>query len=143
MNPKTPQQWLNEMNITVIGKLGAISKPHDLLCNVCNHKWTATPTSKIQNFKKWKSGGCPMCSDTKRASTKVGPRTKNKQKLIDRGFTIVSNWDGSTVAGTKGDPVDVTVIQTKCGHEFTSTAKNLLSRHIVCSKCNPTNMNVN
>lgn len=62
-------------------------------------------------------------------------RQKNIQTLRDRGLEILSNWDGRRVADRHNTQIPVTVRNTHCGHTFTSTAVNLLSRGVTCSIC--------
>lgn len=105
---------------------------HNLKCEICSHEWIATPISKLQNYKKHGIKGCPCCSTQVRYDL---ARTTNINKLVVRGLEIISDWDGNVGVGKDSAPVDVTVRNTKCGHTFTSTAKNLLTRGVECPIC--------
>lgn len=110
---------------------------HEMQCVVCLHVWTATPLSKLQNYRKWGSGGCPKCTRNAHDKHKITKRTQNLQMLQDRGLEVLSNYNGQYVEGTPGEsiPVDVTVKNTNCGHIFTSSSKNLLTRGVTCPDC--------
>ena len=104
-------------------------------CIACNHEWTATPIAKLQAYKKHGAGGCPACSATRQRTNKLLTRTANIKQLTDRGFQIISDWDGRNASGSKCTPIPVTVRQTSCGHTFTSNAVNLLRTDMECSVC--------
>lgn len=108
---------------------------HQMKCMVCDHKWTATPISKLQNFKKWGAGGCPRCTTVNRLDVYSTSRRNNTIGLDTRGLEIVSDWDGRNSTGAECKPLPVTVRNKKCGHTFTSTAVNLLRRDVTCPIC--------
>lgn len=62
-------------------------------------------------------------------------RQANLQTIKDRGLELISDWDGRRAIGAKSAPLLVTVRNPTCGHVFTSTAVNLLSRGITCAVC--------
>ncbi len=62
-------------------------------------------------------------------------RSQTIARLQER-FDILSEFDGSYVRDNI--PTSVIVRNRTCGHIFTSTAKNLLSRHVNCPACNKT-----
>lgn len=62
-------------------------------------------------------------------------RQQNIQTLKDRGLEILSEWTGQRVLDRNNKQLPVTVRNTICGHTFTSSATNLLSRDIHCSVC--------
>lgn len=105
---------------------------HNILCLLCSETFVATPLSKLQNFKKTRCKGCPSCTNKARYDNS---RLHNIQSLQDKGFIIHTKWTGQRVADRNNAPIDLTVTQTKCGHTFTSTAVNLLSRGVTCSVC--------
>jgi len=108
---------------------------HRMKCLKCQHKWSATPLSKIQSNKKRKGNGCPNCNLDRQIAEKKELRAKNIKLLEDRGLEILSDWDGKRVADKHDTPIFVTVRNKVCGHTFTSVAKNLLSRGITCAVC--------
>lgn len=108
---------------------------HEMKCMSCSHVWSATPLSKLQNYKKWGMGGCPHCTSVQQMEKKKHTRTINMDKLSSRGLHVLSEWDGTTGEGREGTPIRVTVRNTKCGHVFTATSKNLLSRGVNCPVC--------
>lgn len=62
-------------------------------------------------------------------------RKANIQKLKDRGLEILSDWNGQLGIGKASTHVHVTVRNTLCGHTFTSLAKNLITRGVMCPAC--------
>lgn len=62
-------------------------------------------------------------------------RLKNLQIIKDRGLEVLSDWTGQRVADKHNTHINVTVRNTTCGHIFTSSAVNLLTRGITCKIC--------
>lgn len=108
---------------------------HLLICTHCGNKWTATPVSKLQAFKKHKHNGCPECAK-KRVETRLAvSRSQNIQAVVNKGLEILSPWDGRNATGAECRPLPVTVRHTGCGHTFTSNAVNLLRTDVTCAVC--------
>ena len=128
----TYTEKLASIVIKLLEPLKQVKVHHKMQCMQCDHIWSATPISKLQNFKKHGIKGCPLCSD---AAKYEHIRQTNIQKLKDRGLEILSDWDGTTSNGKDCVVIDVTVRNTNCGHTFTSTSKNLLTRGIECTVC--------
>jgi hypothetical protein len=124
-----------EAGATLISPLGRVKEHHLLRCNACGTEFSATPLSITQIFKKWGTNGCAVCNTSRQQLYKHGVRQANIQKILDRGLEIVTDWDGTTGTGRESIPINVTVRNTKCGHTFTSTAKNLLTRGVECPIC--------
>lgn len=108
---------------------------HLLICNHCEHQWTATPVSKLQAFKKFKHNGCPVCNSERISKRNMITRQQNIQTVLDKGLEILSEWNGQRVSDKNNAPIYVTVRNTECGHTFTSNAVNLLTRNITCTVC--------
>lgn len=108
---------------------------HNMKCTECSSVWNATPIAKIQAFNKWRTGGCPACSATRRLKEYQNIRQQNIEKLTNRGFDILSEWDGTTGLSKDAISLPVTVRNTNCGHTFTSASKNLLTRNVTCPVC--------
>lgn len=123
---------LHNIGITLLEPIKQVKTHHRMQCMLCGYEWSATPISKLQNFKKHGIRGCPVCSNAVKYDQ---IRQANVQKLNDRGLEILSDWDGTTSEGHTGTAIDVTVCNINCGHTFTSTAKNLLTRGVECPIC--------
>lgn len=110
---------------------------HQMKCMSCGHGWSATPISKLQNHKKWGKGGCPLCTHKVREALMCDKRTQNLHTLQERGLEVISDYNGQYVKNIPGEsvPLDVTVKNTTCGHTFTASSKNLLTRGVVCPVC--------
>lgn len=134
-NIKIQQTYINRLekkcNITIIGDFLGASKHHTLKCLVCEHQWVATPSSKIRANKLFKhNSGCPVCSQNRREKHKYNAsRQKNIDTIINRGFLILSDYDGRR-------NTNITVQNTTCGHEFVTHANNLIIHDINCPTCN-------
>jgi len=126
---------LADIGIELLEPYKGAKTHHTMRCVACNHEWSATPISKVQNFKKWGKGGCPECTRTHKDKEKNIIRTTNIQKLKDRGIVVLDDWDGTTGKGKESMCIDVTVKNTNCGHTFTATSKNLLTRNVSCPIC--------
>lgn len=124
-------------NLELQVPLSYVKKHHITKCLNCNHIWNPTPISIMQIYKKYKTNACPICNKQRRDFRKKNSRVTNIQKLKDRGFEILSDYDGRYVQGIPGRsiPVDVTVKNINCGHTFTTDSKNLLSRNVTCPIC--------
>lgn len=105
---------------------------HNIICLECGTDFYATPISKLQNYKKHHLTGCPSCT-TKKKYNNI--RQQNIQKLIDKGIRIDDDWDGTIGTGQESDSIYVTVTNLHCNHQFYSSAKNLLTRGVMCPIC--------
>lgn len=108
---------------------------HRMKCLKCKTKWVATPISKLQAFKKCGFNGCPNCHLDRQIAEKKISRAKNIQTLVDKGLEIISDWSGARVSDANNTPIAVTVRNTICGHTFTSSSVNLLTRNLTCTVC--------
>lgn len=108
---------------------------HLLICNHCGNRWTATPISKIQAFKKRGNNGCPVCSKNRTDAQRSELRHKNIRTVLNRGLEILSNWDGRRIDDKSNTQTTVVVRNPNCGHTFTTTAINLLCTDTVCTVC--------
>lgn len=126
---------LTQAGISLLEPLQQVKKHHYCKCNSCGHEFLATPLSITQIYKKWGTNGCKQCNLRRQSELKHTIRQANIQKLMDRGLEILSDWDGTTGEGRDSTPIDVTVKNTQCGHTFTSTSKNLLTRGVECPIC--------
>jgi hypothetical protein len=129
---------LRDIGIVLLQQYQGAKKHHEMKCMSCGHEWTATPISKIHNYKKWGSGGCPLCTQNKNAQLRDNKRQQNIQLLKERGIEILSDWNGQYVQNIPNQsvPVSVVIKNVKCGHIFTTSSKNLLSRNVNCPICN-------
>ena len=126
---------LTEIGITLGEPFKRANDHHLLICNHCGYQWTATPISKLQAFKKRGSNGCPECNRRRINECNSVTRFRNLQTVVDRGLMILSGWNGQRVSNRNNTPIMVTVKNSKCGHEFTISAVNLLTHNISCTVC--------
>jgi len=128
---------LSNIGLRICGVFKGAKRHHTLECFSCGHRWTATPVSKLQAHKKWGTNGCPACHLIRETDRKNISRANNISRVKSRGLEIISDWSGQLVtdAPKESIPIDVTVKNIKCGHTFTSSSKNLLSRNVSCPIC--------
>lgn len=129
------EQRLTDIGIILLEPFKGTKTHHLMKCNNCSHEWSATPISKTQAFKKYGYNGCPECNKIRIQERNNTTRHQNIQVLLDKGFIILSDWDGRNAIGKDCMPLPVTVQNINCGHVFTSTAVNLLRRDITCPIC--------
>jgi len=123
---------LKDIGLTLLEQYTGSKKHHLMKCNTCEHEWSATPKSKIANFKKFGKGGCPECTKRLREENDYIPKRKAFiQKILNNGFEILSDYDGSQELNNK-----FTVRNIKCGHVFETRPKNIISRNVNCPICN-------
>jgi len=99
-----------------------------LKCLSCSNQWLATPKSKIQNYKKYKTIGCPCCTRLQR----YGDTRLNNINSIEHRFEILTKFDIKDF----NNNLMLNVKNKKCGHIFVSKTGNLLNRDINCPICN-------
>jgi hypothetical protein len=104
---------------------------HKLICSICTHEWVATPISKLQSNKKYGGNGCPNCTNLKKLSKKEVIRARVKDRIQNRGFEILSDYDGQQTTQNK-----ILVKNINCGHTFESAPGNLLHNDVMCPVCN-------
>lgn len=119
---------LKEIGIELLEPYKGSNIHHKMKCITCTHTWTATPKSKINNFKKYREGGCPKCTFENRYQE---GREEAIQKIKNRGFIILSDYDGQYSKTNK-----IKVKNEICGHIFESMPHNLLVRDVICPVCN-------
>jgi len=123
---------LRTIGISLLEDFKGAKKHHLMECDICYYEFSATPISKLQNYKKHKMVGCPRC--TNKLKYEIA-REQNIQFILNKGFEILSDWDGRRY-DNKTDHTFVKVKNTKCDHTFTSRAINLLTRDVNCPICN-------
>lgn len=126
------ERQLIDIGLRLLEPLQQVKKHHKMQCLECKYSWSATPISKIQNYKKNGTIGCPQCTNIKKY-TQV--RIANVERIKDRGFDILSNWDGTVAVGYLSKPLQVTVRNKSCLHTFTTDSKNLLTKNVTCPIC--------
>ena len=132
IDPTYPDK-LKDIGIRLLEPFKGAKKHHLLKCIECNQEWSATPLSKLQNFKKHGYKGCPECTSTMRYAE---ARKGNIKKLKDRGIEILSNNYFGKQRIEEGKYIKIKVKNTNCGHIFESSPANLLSRNVNCPTCN-------
>lgn len=134
---ETEQFLLTNNKIKLLDPYQTAKAHHQMQCLTCMHIWSATPLSKKQTFKKHGVSGCPKCNSTKANIRKSESRQKNIQVVKDRGFEILSKWDGERCRGRDDNTFKITVKNTTCGHSFDITVANLLANEVNCAVCGP------
>lgn len=129
----TEESLLTNNKIQLLEPFTTTKAHHMMKCLTCEHEWSATPISKKQTFKKNGVSGCPQCKRLRDEQEYVVTRLANLQYLSELGIIPLDGWDGRRSVNNK--PISVKVKNIKCGHEFTSTSANLLSRNVLCSVC--------
>lgn len=108
------------------------AKLHHLMqCGDCGHKWSATPLSKMQNYKKYpNSKGCPSCYETTRHNKHHDVRQDTLKKISTAGLRILTEGYN----GKRGDIYfTIRVQHADCGHIFDLRVANFLNRKLVRS----------
>lgn len=132
-NVDIPTELYNNNKIALLESYKGAMKHHRMQCLVCQHIWTATPTSKRQTLKKYGVSGCPNCKQQRTEQDYEQKRQDNINKLYERGIIIVdSSYDGRRhfEQHTK-----VKVKNINCGHQFESSPANLLANNVECPIC--------
>lgn len=107
-----------------------LSKVHQVIvCLLCEGTFTATPHSKVMNYRKWGSIGCPKCSKERKF---IEIRTKNFQKLSET-FTFIDTIEHLLTLTVQ---TKIEVINKSCGHSFKCKINNLVAGVSVCPTCN-------
>lgn len=124
---KTYPERLLEIGINLLEPY-THSKAHaKMQCLTCLHEWSATPLSKLQNFKKHGAGGCPKCTHERRYTEK---QESNKASLPTY-IEVVSDWDGNRNFARGKE----TFRNTLCGHEFVTYPNYILAGKTECTVC--------
>lgn len=114
----------NEAKLEVLPPYKTSNDKHDIKCLLCDGIFEATPKSKMANFKKHKTPGCPKCTHSRRYSS---VRKTNIEKLKERfNFVEPEFFTNDTM---------LQVTNKVCGHTFTSKVGNLLTREVECPEC--------
>ena len=110
---------LTENKIKLLEEYKGAKKHHAMKCMVCEHEWSATPSSKRQALKKNGVGGCPQCSTQQREDNTISTL---KEYLIDTNliFIRIEGRDQST------NKLLARVKNVNCNHEFVSRSNNCL-----------------
>lgn len=121
-------QQLKNINIQVSDESLSSNVKQTLECLSCQHKWQATPKSKMQNFRKHGKVGCPQCTFLgKQSNIRIDNIAFIKEK-----FEILSSIDLRNF----NNNLMLTVRNIICNHVFTSKTGNLLNRDVTCPVCN-------
>ena len=124
-------QKMKDIGITLLEPYTGAKNHHMMRCDICSHKWSATPISKIHNYTKYGHNGCPECNQQRRNNRYTEKQQDFIQKITDRGFRILSEYDGNQHQMEK-----ITVMNKKCGHSFEVLPRNIISRNVNCPICN-------
>lgn len=112
------------VKLEVIGRIKTAGDHHKLKCLLCQSKFTATPKSKVQNYKKSGYAGCPECT--------------RKQRYNDTHVQNIEKLKSIFCFNTPSDFSNNTMLEVKnkeCGHVFVSKVGNLLNRNVTCPVC--------
>lgn len=102
-------------------------------CVQCDYEWSATPKSKIANFKKHGMKGCPICTNNMKYKEE---RIMALELLKTRGFEVLSEAYTGKRRIEPNKFIKIKVKNIKCGHIFESLPANLLGRDVTCPICN-------
>jgi uncharacterized Zn finger protein (UPF0148 family) len=97
----------------------------DIQCLICNGTFYATPKSKVANYRKHGTIGCPKCTQRFRYEESTKRNIKFLQEKF--AFTVPNIWNNS---------LKLEVTNKKCGHTFKSRISNLLHINVNCPMCN-------
>ena len=119
------------IGIIIVGEFTASNKHHSLQCINCKHVWKATPKAKMQSHKIYGGNGCPACHNEKVKIFLEGKRAEFYQKIRDKGFEVLSEYNGNQQTIDK-----ITVKNLACNHIFDVWPGNLIHREVTCPICN-------
>lgn len=125
---ETNEQTLKSIGIQLLEPLKLVKSHHKMKCMTCSYEWIATPISKIQNYKKYQTNGCPSCLIKLKYQTN---RNEALEKIEERNFTLLSDYNGNQQQNVK-----IKVRNNICNHEFEVLPKNLITRNVNCPICN-------
>lgn len=96
-------------------------------CLICGAIINVTPKSKVMNFRRFGSVGCPSCNKQK---TYGEDRESMEKKILDMGYQILSPVNGYKK--------EITVINTNCGcgRSWKTIPQSILSGKSFCRPCN-------
>jgi len=119
---------LKNIGITLIDQYTTAKAHHRMRCDSCNHVWSATPISKLQNYKKYKTNGCPACHTHRKRTLADKINRKNISKMESLGFSIQSEYT------TYKSPI--VVRNNNCNHTWTTTPERIIGSNVKCKICN-------
>lgn len=123
---------LKDIKIEICEEYHGSKQHHKMRCLLCAYEWVATPIAKVRCYNKHKMVGCPKCTAKQKYENE---RAQNLSQLQER-FEIISDYDGKYSGDKTSQAIPITVRNKSCGHLFTSSSKNLLTRDVVCPICN-------
>ena len=129
MSSTIPELLLTENKIELLEPYTLAKKHHKMRCTVCGHKWSATPLSKRQTYKKWGVGGCPECKKSRCEELYKIKRAQNLELLQKKGLKILSRYDG------RRTNKKIKFQNEKCGHIFKASANNMIYSQTSCIVC--------
>lgn len=124
---KTYPERLLEIGINLLEPYTQAKTHTKMQCVTCLHEWSATPLSKLQNFKRHGNGGCPICTHSRRYDD---TQAANKVKIPEH---IISDpqWDGNRNF-SRGK---IWFHNTKCGHRFETYPNYIIAGKTDCTIC--------
>lgn len=96
-------------------------------CLICGAIINVTPKSKVMNFRRFGSVGCPSCNKQK---TYGEDRQSMEKKILDMGYEILSPLNGYKK--------EIIVINKNCGcgRSWETIPQSILSGNSFCRPCN-------
>lgn len=128
INISYPDMLKEYIGITLLEPYKGAKIHHLMKCDSCGHEWSATPISKMQNFKKYPNGkGCPECYQRTRHDKHTDTRMEVIKTIKNAGLQILTDgYDGK-----RGDIYfTIRVLHEDCGHEFDLGVANFLNRKL-------------
>jgi len=124
----TYPQKLKEIGIGLLEQFKGTKTHHKMECLTCFHVWSASPSSKLQNHKKYGCGGCPRCNQERIGLRNITEGKRIIKEIEIRGFTLLEPYTGNKI--------NILVKNNACGHIWKARPNNLLVRNVICKICN-------
>lgn len=126
MKPEYLQHLKENVKLEVQAPISTSNDHHMIKCMLCDNMFTATPKSKVANYKKWGATGCPVC-------------TRERVFLKSRD-TILNQLDALGIVLSEkyvSNKHDTRMKNTNCcSREFTAKPNNVLMGSTICPPCN-------
>lgn len=126
-----PTRLKTNNKITLLEPFSGAKKHHKMQCDVCSHKWKATPISKIQTYKKYGVSGCPKCNRKTKLEKNSNIREKTILELKNRNIIVLTK----NVTSFHTTKRKIKFKNLECGHEFSTLPGNIVSGRGSCTVC--------
>lgn len=127
MKPEYITFLRNQIKLEMSDVNKSSNEHQNITCLLCGNVFNATPKSKVANYKKYNSAGCPKCSNLDRYSD----IRKSNIKKLEKRFSFIDGIDEEI-----NNISYIRVKNNTCSHIFTVKYGNLLNRNVSCPICN-------